>query len=268
MARGEKIFAPISEGEITRAIVEEFSKQFSEYIESDVIVVGGGPSGLVAGKDIAKRGYKVFLIERMNYLGGGFWIGGYLMNKITVREPGQIVLDEIEVPYKEVRPGLYVADGPYACSKLIAAACEAGVKVANMTMFDDIVFRENGRVTGVVINWTPISNMPKEITCLDPIALEAKIVIDATGHDAYVVSKLAEQGIVKVPGHGSMWVERSEDALIEYTGEVHPGLLVCGMAVNTTYGLPRMGPTFGGMLLSGKRAAEVAINKLQEQSRA
>src|SRR3990170_2930775 len=242
MAEGQRLFAPVGEKEITRAIVDEFSKEFLDYVTSDVIVVGGGPSGLVAAKDIAKKKYKVLLVERMNYLGGGFWIGGYLMNKVTVRDPGQKVLDEIEVPYKEVSDGLYVADGPYACSKLIAATCEAGVKVANMT---------------------------KEITCLDPIALEAKLVIDATGHDAYLVSRLAKQGLYnKLPGHGSMWVEKSEDALVEYTGEVAPGLIACGMAVNTTYGLPRMGPTFGGMLLSGKKAAEVAIRRLQEQARA
>ncbi len=258
-------FAPVGEKEVTRAIVEGFSKEFTEYIDSDVIIVGAGPSGLVAAKDIAKKKYKVLLVERMNYLGGGFWIGGYLMNKVTVRAPGQTVLDEIEVPYEEVSDGLFVSDGPYACSKLIATACESGAVIRNMTMFDDLVIRENGRVAGIVINWTPIANMPKEITCLDPIAIESKLVIDATGHDAYCVSRLSQQGLYKkLPGHGSMWVEKSEEALVEYTQEVHPGLIACGMSVNTTFGLPRMGPTFGGMLLSGKRAAEVAINILED----
>jgi thiamine thiazole synthase len=88
------------------------------------------------------------------------------------------------------------------------------------------------------------------------------MVIDATGHEACVVRRLAEQGLAKVPGSGSMWVERSEDALLEHTGEVAPGLVVVGMAVAATYGLPRMGPTFGAMLLSGKKGAEIVLSKL------
>lgn len=255
-------FSPVGEKEVTRAIVSEFAKQFEEYVESDCVIIGAGPSGLVAGRNLAAAGKKVLIVERNNYLGGGFWIGGYLMNKVTFRRPADRILDELGVPYKEISPGLLIADGPHACSKLIAAACDAGVKFSNMTKFDDLVLREDGRIAGVVINWTPISALPREITCVDPVAIETKIVLDATGHDACVVSKLEERGQIKIKGFGAMWVERSEDLIVEHTGEVHPGLVVSGMAVSTVYGLPRMGPTFGGMLLSGEVAAQVILEKL------
>ncbi len=252
-------FAPVGEKDVTRAIVTEFTKQFGEYVESDCIIIGSGPSGLMAGRNLARAGKKVLIVERNNYLGGGFWIGGYLMNKVTVRHPAERVLDELGVPYKVAIEGLLVADGPHACSKLIASACDSGVKFANMTVFEDLVLREEGRVRGAVINWTPISALPREITCVDPVAIESDMIIDATGHDAQVVRKLEERGLIKTKGFGAMWVERSEDMIVEHTGEVHPGLIVTGMAVSTVYGLPRMGPTFGAMLISGEVAAEVAL---------
>ncbi len=256
-------FSPVGEKDITRAIVVEFTKQFEEYVESDCIIIGGGPSGLMAGRNLAKAGKKVLIVERNNYLGGGFWIGGYLMNKITVRHPGERVLDELGIPYEVVSQGLCVADGPHACSKLIASACDSGVKFANMTVFEDLVLKEDGHVRGAVINWTPISALPREITCVDPVAIESTIMVDATGHDALVVKKLEERGLIKTKGFGAMWVERSEDLILEHTSEVHPGLIVTGMAVSTTYGLPRMGPTFGAMLLSGEIAAKIVLEKLK-----
>lgn len=257
------VFSKVGEKEVTRAIADTFLKQFKEYAESDCLIIGGGPSGLMAGKELAKKKVKVLIVERNNYLGGGFWIGGYLMNKITVRAPAEKVLAELGIPYEKYIEGLFVADGPYACSKLIAATCDAGAKFANMTIFDDIVLRENNRVAGAVVNWTPVTALPREITCVDPVGLEAKIVIDATGHDAQVVRKLEERGLIKTRGFGAMWVEKSEDAVVEHTGEAYPGLVVCGMAVTTTYGLPRMGPTFGAMLISGKKAAEVTLKLLR-----
>lgn len=256
------IFSKISEKDVTKAIVSEFSEQFLEYVESDVIIVGAGPSGLIAAKRLAEKGVKVLLIESNNYLGGGFWIGGYLMNKLTVREPGQKVLDEIGVPYKKVQEGLYVADGPHACSKLIGSAMDAGAKVLNMTKFDDVVVRKD-KVGGVVINWTPVSALPRAITCVDPVALESKIVVDATGHDAVVVKSLEQRGLVEIAGFEGMWVEKSEDAVVEKTSEVYPGVFVTGMAVATTFGSTRMGPTFGGMLLSGEKVAELIIDQLK-----
>ena len=251
-------FAKVSENQVTSAIVKDFCEEFLENVKTDVIIIGAGPSGLMAGKRLAKDGFKVLIVEANNYLGGGFWIGGYLMNGITVREPANKILDEIGTPYKKVDDGLCLANGPHACSKLIASACDAGVKILNMTKFDDVVLRENNRVAGVVVNWTPVSALPRSITCVDPIALESKLVIDATGHDAVVANSLAKRNLLKIEGFGGMWVEKSEDMVVEKTSEVHPGLIVVGMAVSTVFGIPRMGPTFGGMLLSGEKAAEIA----------
>ena len=257
------IFERSSESAVTRAILSEFAKDMEEFVESDVIIVGGGPSGLMAARDLALKGVEVLVLERNNYLGGGFWLGGFLMNSVTVRAPAEKVLDELDIRYKEHSKGLFTTPGPLACAKLIAAAYDAGAKVLNMAMFDDIVLREGNKVSGVVLNWTPISYLPKPVACVDPISFESKLVIDGTGHDAIVVRKLEQHGLMKLPGCGPMWIEKSEDEVVEKTGFVHPGLIVVGMSVSATYGLPRMGPTFGSMLLSGRKGAELAYDFLK-----
>jgi len=257
------MFKKVNEAMISRAIIREFTTWLDDYVESDVIIVGGGPSGLMAGRDLAKAGYKTLIVESNNYLGGGFWIGGYLMNTLTFRSPSEEILNELKIPYKEVSDGLFTADGPNACSKLISSACDAGVKILNMTRFDDVVYR-NKRVEGAVVNWTPVSALPRQITCVDPISLESKVVIDATGHDASVCKSLERRGLLKLKDFGPMDVENSEDLVVQNTGEIYPGLVVMGMAASSAYGIPRMGPTFGGMLFSGKKAAKLIKEKLSK----
>jgi thiamine thiazole synthase len=258
-----KIFAEVREKEITRAIANMFNETMAEYTDSDVIIIGAGPAGLTAGRELGKVGIRTLIVEQNNYIGGGYWVGGYMMNPVTVRAPAHKVWDELGVPYRRIKEGLYATWGPHACSKLIAATCDAGVRFLQLTKFDDLILK-NKRVSGVVVNWMPVSALPRNVTCVDPIALESKIVIDASGHDSVAVKRLMDRGYVKWKGMDPLWVEGSEDAVVNNTGEVFPGLIATGMSVTETHGLPRMGPTFGSMLLSGKKAAEIALSKLKE----
>ena len=264
MSTDGKIFHPGGEKEITRAIVETWSKQFIDYIESDCVIVGAGPAGMIAARDLARAGVRVLLIERNNYLGGGFWVGGYMMDKLTVRTPADVILDELDIPHEEVAEGVHVADAPLCVAGCIVAAYKAGARVLNLTNVDDVVLRDKARVAGVVINWTAVGHLPRPIATLDPVALETKLVIDATGHEASVAGKLQQRGILKLKGEGAMWIEESEDLVVKHTGQVHPGLVLTGMSVAAFHGLPRMGPTFGSMLLSGQRAAQVALELLKK----
>jgi thiazole biosynthesis enzyme len=264
--RPKKIFTEVREVDITKAIAEEFHSVLMDRAESDVIIIGAGPAGLTAGRELSTMGYKVLIIEQNNYLGGGYWLGGYMMNPVTVREPAQKIWDELGIPYKKVREGLYLTAGPHAVSKLIAGACDAGVKFLNLTKFDDLILK-HGRVTGIVVNWMPVSALPRNITCVDPIALEAKIVIDASGHDSVAVKRLVDRKLVEWKGMNPMFVDEGEEHVVEKTGEVFPGLIAAGMSVTETHGLARMGPTFGSMLFSGKKAAEITAMKIEELGR-
>jgi sulfide-dependent adenosine diphosphate thiazole synthase len=257
-----RIFSEVSESEITRTITSMFNDTLQEYSQSDVIVIGGGPAGLTAARGLANNGLRTLVVEQNNYLGGGYWVGGYMMNPVTVRAPAQMVWEELGVRYRKISDSLYATWGPEACSKLIAAACDAGVRFLQLTKFDDLVLK-NKRVGGVVVNWMPVSALPRNITCVDPIALESRIVVDASGHDSVAVKRLMQRGLVDWKGMDPMWVDGGEDAVVENTGEIFPGLVATGMSVTETFGLPRMGPTFGSMLLSGKKVADIVTDKLK-----
>ena len=261
----KKTFTETSEKDITKSIAAMFNETIQEYADSQIIIIGAGPAGLTAGRKLAAAGLKTLIVEQNNYLGGGYWVGGYMMNPVTVRSPAHMIWDELGVPYRKMGNGLYATWGPHACSKLIAATCDAGVRFLQLTKFDDLILK-NGRVGGVVVNWMPVSALPRNVTCVDPVALESKIVIDASGHDSVAVRRLKDRGYVNWKGMDPMWVDGGEDEVVNKTGEVFPGLIAAGMSITETFGLARMGPTFGSMLLSGIKAAEIAQSKIEEIS--
>src|SRR2546427_12364725 len=90
--------APLRERDITRQIAREYYKEFDQLIESDVIVVGAGPSGLICARDLAAMGFRTLIVEQALPLGGGVWSGGYLMNQATLCAPPDEILGEPGLP--------------------------------------------------------------------------------------------------------------------------------------------------------------------------
>ena len=50
--------------------IQELSKQFADRNFGDVMVVGGGISGIQASLDLADSGYRVYLVEKAPAIGG------------------------------------------------------------------------------------------------------------------------------------------------------------------------------------------------------
>jgi len=251
---------------ITQAILDRYFQKLKENLSVDVAVVGGGPSGLVCSYFLSKNGYKVALFERKLSIGGGMWGGGMMFNEIVVQEEGKRILDEFEIRSRPYCEGYYTADSIEAISTLCSKTVKAGVSIFNLISAEDLIVREN-RVKGLVLNWTAVEMAHLHV---DPLTIHSKFVVDATGHATEVVAILQRKNDVrlstetgKIVGERSLWAEAAERDTLLNTREVYPGLYVTGMAANATFGSYRMGPIFGGMLLSGEKAASLITQELK-----
>ncbi|MDI6631552.1 MAG: sulfide-dependent adenosine diphosphate thiazole synthase [Thermoanaerobacteraceae bacterium] len=254
----EKQIPELDERAISRAIITRYHQDLLSLLEFDVAVVGAGPSGLSAAFYLARDGFRTVVFERRLSVGGGMWGGAMMFNRIVFQEAARGVFEEVGIRFEEFEPGYYTAHAVEAVAGFTYAACRAGALIMNLVTVEDVVLREEV-VAGLVLNWTAVGMAGLHI---DPLAVRCRCVLDATGHDAQVVRILAEKDGValRVPGGGvrgerSLWAEIGERQILEHTGEVYPGLYVAGMAANAVAGGYRMGPVFGGMVLSGRKVA-------------
>ncbi|UCF66611.1 MAG: thiazole biosynthesis protein [Acidobacteriota bacterium] len=249
---------------ISKAIIERFSAKLVDCLESDVAVVGGGPAGLVAAYYLARAGKRVILIERKTAVGGGMWGGGMMFNQIVVQQYGKAILDDFDVRTEPFAEGYYTADSIEAVSTICSKAVKAGARVFNLISVEDVMLSE-GRVTGLVLNWSAVMTAGLHV---DPLTIRTGFVIDATGHPAEVATLIERKSGEKldtptgvVIGERPMCAEAGERATVENTREFFPGVFAAGMSCNAIFGGPRMGPVFGGMLMSGKKVAELIMQR-------
>jgi len=252
---------------VSAGIVDSYFKKLKENLSVDVAIVGGGPSGIVASYYLAKKGLNVALYERKLAPGGGMWGGAMMFNEIVVQKEALHILDEFDIAYNHYEKDYYTLDSVHATSALIYHATKAGVKIFNCTTIEDVVF-QNNKVSGVVLNWAPVQ---REHMHVDPLVIMAKAVIDGTGHDCDIARTLERKNNIKlntetgkVMGERSLSVDEAERTTVENTKEIFPGLYVSGMASNGVSGGFRMGPIFGGMLLSGKKVVDLIANNLSK----
>jgi len=250
---------------ISKAIIEAYKDKLVKALEVDVAIVGAGPAGMACAYYLAKAGKKVVIFERKLSVGGGMWGGGIMFNEIVVQEKAKQILDEFGIKARIYEKGYYLADSIESVSTICSKTVKAGVKIFNLLSAEDVMIRK-GRICGLVLNWTAVEMANLHV---DPITIRARFVIDATGHAAEVV-RVAERksGLKlktktgKIMGEKSMWAEVAEETIVRNSKEVVPGLYVCGMCANAVFGGPRMGPIFGGMLLSGRKVAFDLLRRL------
>jgi thiazole biosynthesis enzyme len=245
---------------VTRAIVDTYHKRLLAELELEAAITGSGPAGLMAAWRLAQAERKVAVFERSLSPGGGMWGGGLGYNIIVVQEGAKVILDELDVRTEEYSPGYFTANSLECMSALILATLRAGASIYNLISVEDVMVSEKGRICGVVLNWRSIELAHLHV---DPVSVSARYVVDASGHEMSVLHKVLDKTDVKLKtpsggleGEKSMNAELGETAITENTIEIAPGLFVAGMAANAAMGAHRMGPIFGGMLLSGQKAAE------------
>jgi len=249
---------------ISRSIIESYMEKLLGSLTVDVALVGAGPSNLIAGYYLAKADLKAVIFEAKLAPGGGMWGGGMMFNEIVIQDDAIQIVEEMGIAYRPKGAGYYTMDSVESSSTIISRCVKAGTVIFNLIKVTDVLFREKAgqyKVSGLVINWSPVENLGLHV---DPLSIQASFVVDGTGHPADICQIVTRKMDVKlntktggVVGEMPLWAEKGERFTVANTKEVFPGLYVAGMAANNVFGGPRMGPIFGGMILSGRKIAEL-----------
>lgn len=154
-------------------------------IETEIVVVGGGSSGIIAAYAASKEGKKVLLVERNSFLGGistsvldtfnGFYSPTDCENVVVTGYPYEVV-NRLKEKSKVVERANTFGSGKVITYNSEILKCvyddmltEADVQILLHANFHDVI-KEDNQVRGIIIS------------CREGlIKINAKVVIDASG---------------------------------------------------------------------------------------
>ncbi|KAF4389410.1 hypothetical protein G4B88_006469 [Cannabis sativa] len=268
-------FEPIRESIVSREMTRRYMMDMITYADTDVVVVGAGSAGLSCAYELSKNpNVQVAIIEQSVSPGGGAWLGGQLFSamhlfiwfnyeafitwrnhlrlipkytilKDIVRKPAHLFLDELGIAYDEQDTYVVIKHAALFTSTIMSKLlARPNVKLFNAVAAEDLIVKGD-RVAGVVTNWALVSMNHDTQSCMDPNVMEAKVVVSSCGHDgpfgATGVKRLRSIGMIKsVPGMKALDMNAAEDAIVDLTREIVPGMIVTGMEVAEIDGSPRM----------------------------
>ena len=165
-----------------RKFIVETSREIPVRSEVDVLVVGGGPSGLMAAEAAAQKGQRVMLIESKSFLGGNLTIGLPILGFLS--QKGKLITQGLAEKFinrlrsknaaSHHRPcplhmSLTIVDCEELKNTALEIMQESKVEILFYTFFADAIV-ENNKIRGVIVE----SKSGRE-------AILAKVVIDCTG---------------------------------------------------------------------------------------
>ena len=210
--------------------ITEPSRSIPVRSEVDVLVVGGGPSGIMAARAAAGNGLKVMLLESRGYLGGNLTIGLPILafldvnGKQCVKGYAQDFIDTLAARgaasgHKRcaLHMSLTIIDPEEAKNVALEMMKESGVVVLMYVFVADVI-KDGNEVKGVVIE----SKNGRE-------AILARTIIDCTGDGdvaaraGAIVHKGDEDGGMQPPtlmySMRGVDVEALRNAIVEHHDE-------------------------------------------------
>jgi len=186
--RPDRVESESSPGDETRAAgsaggesILEPRREIPVVDDADVLVVGGGPSGVAAAISASRAGARTLLVERYNHL-GGLWTGGLVLPLLSTHGLGKNQqqvralhgigneiyerLKEMDMTVEEVNPVIDPEAAKYVLEVMLK---ESGTRVYYHSWASNVILSDNS-IQAVILE-----------TKSGRVAVRPKVVVDCTG---------------------------------------------------------------------------------------